>query len=106
MRSALPVWEMTYAHDRRAHRHRCQCCRRIVEAGERVLMVQMDTKRTRVCHAEPCAEVIAVPADMCREEHDWTYRDLFIAWARATLKARGWSDKLIDRAEAMTAEAA
>lgn len=103
MRTSLPMWETNYAHDRRAHRHRCQCCRRIVNAGERVLMVKTVRKTTVVCHVEPCSEVIAVSADMCREGIDTTYRAIFELKARETLKARGWSDRQIERAAAEAA---
>jgi hypothetical protein len=32
------LYEITYAHDRRNHRHRCQCCHKIVQAGEQVVI--------------------------------------------------------------------
>ena len=32
------LYETTYAHDRRKHRHRCQCCNRIINEGESVVM--------------------------------------------------------------------
>lgn len=39
------VWATVYAHDRRKHRHRCRACSRIIEAGERVLMVRIPGRR-------------------------------------------------------------
>lgn len=44
------LYEREYAHDRR---HRCQCCRRIIEAGERVVMWRIQGG-TRALHIE-CA---------------------------------------------------
>jgi len=49
------LFECTYAHDRRAHRHRCQCCNKIVNAGEQVIMYRIDAKNSRALHAE-CAD--------------------------------------------------
>lgn len=49
------LFETIYANDRRAHRHRCQCCNRIVTAGEPVVMWKTDHKTSRVLHAD-CAE--------------------------------------------------
>lgn len=50
------LFECTYAHDRRAHRHRCQCCRKIVNAGETVIMYKIDAKTSRVLHTG-CADM-------------------------------------------------
>lgn len=43
------LYETIYAHDRREHRHRCQCCRRIINAGEPVVMWAIH-KGTRALH--------------------------------------------------------
>jgi hypothetical protein len=51
------TYETTYAHDRRKHRHRCQCCAKIINAGEPVVMWRLG-KRTRALHLE-CADKIA-----------------------------------------------
>lgn len=60
MRFTLPIWEVeSYAHDRRAHRHRCQCCNKIVNAGEAVIMAKVQAKKTRVIHAS-CADKLAI----------------------------------------------
>jgi hypothetical protein len=48
------LYETTYAHDRRKHRHRCQCCRRIINAGEAVVMYAV-SGATRALHLS-CAE--------------------------------------------------
>jgi hypothetical protein len=53
------LYETTYAHDRREHRHRCQCCSRIINAGELVVMYAIH-KGTRALHAE-CADKLAFP---------------------------------------------
>ena len=47
--------QVTYANDRRKHRHRCQCCSKIVCVGETVLMYRVSSKSTRVLHTE-CAD--------------------------------------------------
>jgi hypothetical protein len=44
-----------YAHDRRNHRHRCQCCSKIINAGEEVLMWKISAKVSRALHLE-CAD--------------------------------------------------
>lgn len=49
------IYVATYAHDRRKHRHRCQCCNRIVESGEIVLMWRITWDTTRVLHVA-CAD--------------------------------------------------
>lgn len=41
--------EVTYANDRRKHKHRCQCCRKIVSIGEQVLLYRI-TGGSRVLH--------------------------------------------------------
>lgn len=67
------VWNATYAHDRRAHRHRCLRCSRIIKEGEPVTMYRYGVK-TRALHAA-CIEMTIGP-DSC-----WTYRDLALAHA-------------------------
>lgn len=47
--------EVDYRNDRRKHRHRCQCCSKVVTVGERVLMYRVSIKATRVLHTE-CAD--------------------------------------------------
>lgn len=49
------VYECSYAHDRRNHRHRCQCCNKIVNQGETVLMYKISAKVSRVLHIA-CAD--------------------------------------------------
>jgi hypothetical protein len=48
------MWEATYKHDRRAHRHRCHQCARIVNEGEQVVMWRV-RKGTKAVHLE-CAD--------------------------------------------------
>lgn len=45
------VYETTYANDRRKHRHRCQCCSKIIQPGDAVVMWAVDAGRTRALHA-------------------------------------------------------
>ena len=69
--SARKPFQLIYSHDRRKHRHRCQSCRRIVNAGESVLMVRCG-KTTRVVHEPDCADA---------EELSMTWRERFALWA-------------------------
>lgn len=71
MRPARTPWECDYAHDRRKHRHRCRCCGKIINAGERVLMARVANRTTWALHAG-CAE---------RKNGAITWRESFTAWA-------------------------
>ena len=67
------LWETSYSHDRRAHRHKCQCCGKIVNQGEQVVMYCLGTK-TRVIHV--------VEADKKVFGDDgYTWRDLALTHA-------------------------
>jgi hypothetical protein len=50
------LYECTYAHDRRNHRHRCQCCRKIINDGESVILWKASSKVSRALHIE-CADL-------------------------------------------------
>lgn len=46
-------WPMTYAADRRKHRHRCACgCNTIVQPGASVFMARVGNKKTLVMRAD------------------------------------------------------
>lgn len=60
MRRPDLIWEMTYSSSRRAHSHRCFCCRKIIVEGDRVHMWRPANKVTRAMHIE-CGAV-AFPA--------------------------------------------
>ena len=63
------LFEMTYAHDRRKHRHKCQCCGKILREGERVLMYRFGATKTRAVHlAEAEREIF--------EGASYSFRDL------------------------------
>ena len=67
-------WECTYRHDRRAHRHRChnEACRKIINAGEEVLMWRCrDGRTTKAIHID-CADA----PHPCG-----TYRDAIALWS-------------------------
>lgn len=84
MKAPEPVWECTYAHDRRAHRHRCRVCSRILEAGQRVVMTRVAGHKTIAIHAEPCSG----------KQHGtaaWTWRDAMRFWGVEYLRACGWT---------------
>jgi hypothetical protein len=53
MHAVQRIWETDYQHDRRVHRHRCHCCARIVDTGERVLMWRIG-RGTKLVHIQ-CA---------------------------------------------------
>ena len=80
MRSPSPTWEMVYSYDRRAHRHRCVACRRIIDAGERVLMCRRH-KGTLALHID-CAGREHTPGN--------TYRDVFECWGGIHNRALGF----------------
>jgi hypothetical protein len=46
--------EIAYSHSRRKHAHRCQCCSKIVQDGQQVLMYSCGNV-TRVLHLS-CAD--------------------------------------------------
>ncbi len=64
-------WEADYQHDRRLHRHRCHCCARIVNTGDRVLMWRVG-KGTKLVHIK-CAD---------KPHPCGTYRDAIIEWSK------------------------
>jgi hypothetical protein len=87
MRPPSPTWELNYASDRRKHSHRCRCCDRIIQAGERVLMIRLRGfrgKKTWALHVVPCADVLH------SREGGWTWRDAFEAWGTDHLIRTAW----------------
>lgn len=80
MKPPAQIWETEYQHDRRKHRHRCACCRRIINAGEAVLMLRRD-KGSLALH-QSCAD----------QEHSAgnTWRDAFAAWEAGRQRAMGF----------------
>lgn len=53
------LWQAEYAHDRRAHRHRCRVCNRVINAGELVWMARVADKTTKAIHEE-CSEKASI----------------------------------------------
>lgn len=82
MKAPAPTWETDYQHDRRAHAHRCHCCKRILATGERVLMAKVASKKTRAIHLE-CSRLQHGTAA-------WTWADAMAAWGTDYLIACGW----------------
>jgi len=76
MRRPEPSWEAIYKNDRRAHRHRCVCCNRIINAGEPVVMCYRSPRGTLAMHAG-CANL-------------GENREHLRKWGLSGLKARGW----------------
>lgn len=60
MKRPEPIWETDYRSERRKHRHRCFCCNRILQDGDRVVMVRIATRKTRAAHVA-CADQQHVP---------------------------------------------
>lgn len=74
MKPRRAVWESEYKHDRRKHRHRCRCCRRIIEAGESVVMWKHYDYRQKHAYAvhAACAET--------RHSEAYTWREVIEVW--------------------------
>lgn len=54
--SNIPLWFVpSYSHDRRAHRHRCWLCNRVLQAGDRAWMARTGYRVTKAVHAN-CAD--------------------------------------------------
>lgn len=87
MKMPEPVWEMDYSHDRRAHRHRCLYCNKIVNADERVWMAKtLLGTYTKVLHAA-CAEMPhGTPG-----QTPWTMLDGLRRSGLDYLASTGWS---------------
>lgn len=83
MKHPNPIWEMDYASDRRKHRHRCICCKKIMQPGERVLMCRVRSKKSYVAHIG-CASKRHVP------ESPNTTADVMRDWGLDYLKSCGW----------------
>lgn len=89
MGAPSPTWETIYRHDRRAHRHRCRRCNRIIADGAPVLMARVIGRKTYAVHLECAAE-----PHPCG-----TWRDAMFEWGRTYLRASGLSDAAISKAE-------
>lgn len=81
MRTPDPIWETEYKHDRRAHRHRCRCCNRIIEAGERVIMCGI--RKGSVAIHLSCA-------DKQYGTSEYVWRDALTIWGNQHLRKIGW----------------
>lgn len=82
------MWETDYAHDIRAHRHRCRFCNRIVNTGERVLMAKVAPHTSHVLHVA-CG-------DQQHGSGPWTWRDFLAYEGAAFLQSQGWSKAALD----------
>jgi hypothetical protein len=73
MRFDLPAWTVeSYAHDRRAHRHRCRCCGKVLETGDKAFMARTAAKTTWAIH-DACGEK--------RHSSQYTWREVMRVWA-------------------------
>lgn len=84
MRRPDPTWECDYAHNRRKHRHRCVCCKRIIDAGERVLMCRK--RRGSIAVHIDCADNYHA-----HEDRGPTTRKVMHVWGLEALKMTGWN---------------
>ena len=79
-------WLLSYAHDRRAHKHRCWCCGRILQTGDSVWMARTGNRQTKAIH-EACGTT-----HFGGGESEWNYLE-----ALAVQIALWWNPKLTDR---------
>lgn len=87
MRQPDAIWPMTYAADRRKHRHRCICgCNTIVQPGMEVFMAKVDNRKTRVLRADHADRLHSTP------EAGWTAREALELHGVAHLAACGWPE--------------
>lgn len=83
MKAPAPYWETAYAHTRRAHRHRCRCCSRIINAGEPVIQAKVRGGATFTIHTA-CGDKVHSP------EGGWLWRDAMECWGLNYLKVCGF----------------
>lgn len=76
-------WAMTYSASRRAHHHRCRCCRKILGEGEAVLMARTAARKTQCLH-ETCADRVGPDG--------YSERDYLEAHGMAHLAACGYAE--------------
>jgi hypothetical protein len=88
MKRPEPLWETDYRADRRKHHHRCFSCNRILQNGERAIMVRVDGRATRVAHVT-CADR-QVPESLR------TTREIMREWGLSYLKSCGWKVPELD----------
>lgn len=84
VKTPAPAWECDYAFDRRAHRHRCRCCSKIINVGERVIMTRV-RGGTFAIHA--------LCGTLQHSAGGWTWRDVMDAWGTDSLIRRGFPIK-------------
>lgn len=87
MKAPAPYWSMTYAADRRKHRHRCVCgCNQIVQPGETVFMARCVTGKTRVLKTDHADRFHSTP------EVGFTALDALEARGLEYLAGCGWAE--------------
>ena len=67
------IWECVYTNDQRRARHRCRACMKIIQPGQRVLMVRV-AKATVAIHLEHADQPVM-------PDRAGTWRQSFDAWA-------------------------
>lgn len=82
MKCPSPTWEATYSHSRRAARHRCRCCRKVLNAGDAAVMARVSGGSTLAIHAGCAAAGFANSV--------WTWRDAMAAWGTDYLIGCGY----------------
>jgi len=91
MRTPSPIWETTYRHDRRKHRHRCRCCAVIINTDEPVIMARVTGGRsgTWAIH-KACGDTLFSTPVGSSDSNGWTWRDAMICWGTENLLKRGF----------------
>lgn len=89
MRAPSPAFELDYRHDRRKHRHRCRCCSKVINDGERVLMARQPRASIAI-HVVPCANVAFATASDVENKAGWLWRDAMECWGTMHLRACGF----------------
>ena len=72
----LPAWSMTYAADRRKHRHRCVWCNRIMQPGDPAFMCRTLGDATRVAHEACVSEDRPESAEHRAIMREWAFSRL------------------------------
>jgi len=84
MKMPNAYWPMTYAADRRNHKHRCACCNKVIQPGAAVFMCKTDSRTTRCMHQECAAKPFGGTA--------FTGEQFIEAWGMAYLAGCGYKD--------------
>jgi len=91
MRRPDPTWQTEYRCDQRKHRHRCRCCKAIIQPGDQVVMARVATggrfatKTKTVAMHTLCADLPWLPGN------PQTGREVMNHWGLEGLAKAGWN---------------